>query len=195
MRFRSVANPASILVLALLPFGSGFAGLVLAKAPCSVGQPDLPQVARELHAAPAHVLRNAAGTGVQSRRFPDAATLQSSSAAGQGDSPRLLTQGEMAALQFRMDRLNDLWETTTRCLHRRMAIVTQEMIDRGELQPSGAASHEDDPAVIGGQWTMHQGVAYEKAFHLGEDAEIDALAHRRELLTQFADRIIQAAFH
>jgi hypothetical protein len=101
----------------------------------------------------------------------------------------------MAALQERIDRLNSLWESTTRRLHQRMSDVTQQMLERGELPPSVARQHDTSGTAIGRRWVMQQGVAYEKAFYAGEDEQVDAFLHRRETLAHVADRTIQAAFN
>jgi len=186
---------AYFLVVALLPISSGAAGVLLAKSPPSGSRPVTPAVATGPATVPLLSMGNSAGAQIRTREFPDAATLQSLAAAGEIESTRLLTPPQLAALQCRIDRLNGLWESTTLRLHRRMASVTQELIEHGELQPTVALRHDTGGAVIGRRLTVQNGVGYEKAFYAGEDQQIDTLQHRCELLTHLADHTIQAAFH
>jgi len=126
--------------------------------------------------------------------FPDVVRLQERALSGELLSTRRPSADELFRLQCMLDQLNALWHSTTTELHARMAVVTDALIERGELAPASGEDATLRDEAIGYRIAVHRGVEFRKAFHLGDDAELDGLHQRLLQLTQVADRAIQATF-
>jgi len=194
MKFCSKAKLGSFLVLALVPIGSALAGVLFAGATPAGSVSSTSAAGSRLEAESSRARHEHAKSRPKERTYPDAAALQSLALGGQLEFTRLPDSVELAALQLRIDRLNALADMTTRRLHRRMAAVTERMIERGELQPSVASEDQARDGLIGRRLIVVAGVPYAKTFYPGDDEEIDALQRRRGTLTRLFHDALRTAF-
>jgi hypothetical protein len=100
----------------------------------------------------------------------------------------------MVSLQVEIDQLNLLWHSTTTQLHRRMEVVVDAMIDRGEIAPTHNERFAPHEGSVGCRVTVRDHLVYRKDFAPGDDARVDELEYRRQLLSDLGQAVIRAAF-
>ena len=128
------------------------------------------------------------------RGFLDAAEYYQQALTGQRGYSRLPTEAELVRLQSEIDLLEQRWHELTVALHDRMAVVTLEAIQRGELAPADGRQPIHEADTIGTRFTVHAGIPYRKAFRTGDDAWVDALQHDIDELMTDGERLVEAAF-